>query len=429
MTRTRLGAALVLVLPVVVVGCVTSTIDGEVVAVTGEAIADATVIDAYDDRVSTSSDTAGAFVLDVSGRTVAGRKQSLLRVVASGYAPQVKTVPLRNSVSTYKTRVVMNPVTEVPLDPGSSTVVGTIDTGNGETSFTVTVDGNEESGRVLVYGAAAPGDGPGTMRDIDDPSSRSLQSGGMFYVAIHDEDGAEVHEGIDYAIAMGSFEMAEMEDAGPVQGYSLDADGYWTSLGESGEPGVGPEMIPPAFGWTNCDRSVPTACVRGRLRTGDDANCIGGSVSGSGPSGFTSADTSAPNGEFCITGGFGRPSTLRVGGQAWTVTMPDMWGDCTVPESCAWAGEFTVPPDECGETAELLPEPESAGPGPALDPSCQIAIDQAHDNYDSLYDCSACCGQCADQYFDCLEGNNCSDIDGCASQLSSCFSTCGGCDC
>jgi len=281
----------------------------------------------------------------------------VLRVEKEGFAPQITTVPVKSGVTSYRAEISLTPLQVTPMEPGVGTSTSLTVYGN---EVTVEVEPLSNSGLRLLAAAFEAGDGPGTMRDAADPPSNSLQSGGIFYVQIVDGDGQPLGAVPDIRIKFNPFSLEDMEGAGPLQTYELGSNGYWTAVGPMTAPETGPEMAQRKFGYTNCDRSVRTACVKGIAKAGGGA-CAGAQVNARGPLGFSSADATSADGSFCVSGGYGLSSQIAIGGSSTTVSMPSTWGDCSQPDSCEDIGTLTVPSSACGETKTHSTPPPDAG--------------------------------------------------------------------
>ena len=276
----------------------------------------------------------------------------------------------------------------------------------------------------LQIGGAGAGDGPGTMRDPEDTMDYGLQTGGMFYVAIVDDDGEPWDGDADIQLLMDPYSLEEIDDAGDVNSYSLNEDGMWSQADSLSDPADGAEIEPEFPGWTNCDRSVPLACIKGTVSVTGGGACEGGRLS-SNSAGFASADSSGGKGQFCLDGGSGKTISVSMGGAVvYSGTLGSTPGNCTREETCEDVGQIEV--DDSDVCAEEGPIPPSEDPtsDDSVSPGCADMIEQAHDMFDDMYSGDACSTSCAHAYYDCLAANDCSDYSGCISQLTSCVEGC-----
>ena len=212
-----------------------------------------------------------------------------------------------------------------------------------------------------------------------------------------------------------------MDDAGDVNSYSLDDDGMWTNDGGMGDPDDPDAIDDPNWpGWTNCDRSVPFACVKGTVLVAEGGACQGGRVqlSNLGMASYASTDA---KGNFCINSAYYSNGDLKIYGVTLgNVVFDQEPGNCTREEYCKDVGTFDLTDSEaCGEEGAAPAEEPSN-----VDPSCATIIATARDSWEDIYSGVPCADSCLDIYIDCLEDTNCVDYESCLSAATDCATTC-----
>ncbi|MCU0694813.1 MAG: carboxypeptidase-like regulatory domain-containing protein [Polyangiaceae bacterium] len=410
------------------------SVTGVVTQGMGEPVVGAKVEDLNNPGTSAVTGSDGTFTLKAVTTAAKSGRQLLLQTTKDGFAPQLTSLPHKEGVATYNAPISVVAVQSMPLTPGQAT---TVDVSVYETAVRIQVAPVSTPGLRLLYAAVEAGpQAPGTMQAEEDTPSKSLQSGGIFYVDIVDAAGKSVSAPPNVQFAMSSFQMDDMEGAGPLQSYTMGSNGYWESTGQIGEPASGPVMMSQKFGYTNCDRSVPTACVVGSVAvqgaSGSGAACAGGRISASGPGGFSSFDSSGPDGSFCVAGGKNRQSTLRIGGATTSAQMPDNWGDCSQPSTCATVGAIQVPASACGQAQQQQQNTtpgSDAGPASDCDGDkigaamngCVSAARTCGNGCSECTDeaqCKACGCACASSLVNCVQGSSYAscvvDAEGCA---------------
>lgn len=406
------------------VGCTEITVTGVVETTDGIAVDDAEIVDLYDETHVAESDASGEFAIRAKKVDVGGSKQALLEVRADGFAPQVTPVPHKSNVGQYVVPIRLVPVQETPVIPGEETVLSGSAGGN---AFTVRVEPLSNEGLFLRVAGAGAGEGPGTMRDVDDDPDYGLQTGGMFYVSIVDEEGEEFQGSPRVRIEMAGFSLEEAEGAGGLNSYGLNGDGLWEQDDSLGDPSDGEAFDASFPGWTNCDRSILMSCIRGRIVTESGAACGGGRITASGPGSYESFDSSGEQGQFCVTGGVSQTSSIRVDGiEVSSMMMPSGGGNCTQPDSCLDVGTITVDAETCGELTDPPPGPPDGpeAPDDGVSSWCQDFIDNVHQEFDDIYDGDPCGSACAHDYYDCLAADDCEFADACDDSFHACLETC-----
>ena len=351
---------------------------------------------------------------------------------ANGFAPQVFPVHIRPSTNEYAAMTTMHPLQEATITSGVELVV-TGSVGGG--TYRIIVEATEWNGLTLQHAVAEPGQGPGTMQDMDSGAEMGLQSGGMFWVRIVGSDGEAVSPAPRVWIEMDGLYLPDAIGAGPLNTYRLNGDGFWEVISAmDGSMSGGLIRGDLEQEWGNIDRDISVSCYRGYLTTSGDSVCSGALVTAAGPVGFTSRDFAAQNGEFCVEGGAEQEVLVAIGSATRLVWMPSYTGSCTDPSSCY---QDTVPlvvgQDAC---AEVLDPP---GGGPTFDPDpigdddtggtgipewCQEFIDEYRAVYEGLQS-EQCAYACVDAYASCVEADNCADMYGpCHDTLTSCVMGC-----
>lgn len=305
----------------------------------------------------------GAFEL-----TIAALEPRLVVVVlperaadgAIAHAPTMGIVRTKAGVSEY----------ELPLRVPSVKVFdaasGRIDVGTATAPMTLTAPPGA-TGRFHVTGIDVTGGIP--LEEEGAPPDTRLQSAGMLY--LEPAPGSDVPAG-GFGIELGGAPPASVPDAAPFAVYRLGGSGAWTKLGPSPDLGA----VPPIreFGFWNCDRSVRTACVKGRLKASPGKTCGGRRVLQSGPNGQASQDNAGADGAFCVTGAQANVANVRIGKTRFLGTMPNNPGDCTSPETCADVGEIDVSAADCPRSAGASPSASPRDAGGEGDFSCDAYV-------------------------------------------------------
>ena len=270
----------------------------------------------------------------------------------SGYVSQVVDVPLEPGVFRYNVPVVFQPYTKLDLPAGAERSVELQVMGR---RVRVTIGPLADKAQ-LQYASLPPENGPGMLREAGQPTDMALQSGGMFFLRIQDYGNPDFAPLPAMKIAMDPYDFPEVKDSQPAKAYRLGTDGQWTGGTELASEGTSTVIPADGYGFWNCDRNYRTACLRGKVTSGDSA-CQGARVQvslfGTSYSGSTGSD-----GSYCVNGPQGLSPGIRVGGVArTTANMPSYSGDCTVPDSCGDGPTLDVEKEACAEQQE----PEAAG--------------------------------------------------------------------
>jgi hypothetical protein len=299
-----------------------------------------------DGQTTTTTDATGAFALE--GTVDAAASQAMLDISAAKFAPQLTFVPLKAGVLQYQSPVTMYPLQEQAVQPNQPTTVAVTLMGR---QVQITLPAGTQAGLRVQVAAIDPNEAPpGALRAAGSDPATALQSVGMFYFTVVDENGNPAPPVAGMKVVMAPINAPAIPDAEPFNAWQMNDQGEWANPVALPAPG-GPMMAAfslPQFGFWNADRNFRTACVKGKLKTGA-GSCGGAHVQATGPDGISSFDSSGSDGSFCVMGAQTFASTLKVGGATVPMQMPSSAGGCNAPESCKDIGVVSVPDSACGE--------------------------------------------------------------------------------
>jgi hypothetical protein len=317
------------------------------------------------DEMSAASDDNGLFDVEAAPNP----RDVILHINAPDHAPQVVKVPIKTGVTSYGVPVVMHRIQTVVIGPDdlqTDVFIGDAD---------ATVFFNEPMGQTATLRFVSPPaeDGPGELRFIDGDPNEALQTGGIFWLELLDEDGNPV--GMPGGVVdMDLGGIDDIDGAGDWQGFTFDGDKAQWKDPQDAAAGVPPQLnfVLPPDGYWNAGRPYTTACVRGTVAAGDGGgSCNGAMVSSAGPEGIASKDTIGADGSFCLMGAVGTVTKLHIGSQTFNAPMPAEAGNCSDLPSCNDVGEITVP-NNCALGDELF-TPGSFAIGEACTATSQCA--------------------------------------------------------
>jgi hypothetical protein len=370
----------------------------------------ASVRDTVGTGTAAADPVTGAFriVAEVSpARGVRGTR-ALVEFTAPGHAPFLGSVVVKEGVDRYVLDAQLVALTELAIEAGVENAL-VIPAPNGTIRLSLPPVSNV--GARIRVAAVSAAQSPGELRDAEGDPGQALQSVGMFYVELVGADGVPlpVPNGLNFEALDSPDELPPEAEPQAVLAYRLRDDGQWQAFGDA---------PPREFGWWNADRNFRTACIRGRLQTGD-RSCAGARVTATGPDGVSSNDNSGADGTFCITGAQTFASVLQVGGTTRSLQMPSSAGDCLAPETCLSLGDVPIGAADC-DRSETPPNPPpgdcgfDCGDGTCVSPA--IVCNQIPDCMSGADEDSETCGR---------ESSCCMATQGCRSETGfACRGTC-----
>lgn len=302
--------------------------------------------------MSAASDNNGLFDVEAEPNP----EDVVLQINAPDHAPQIVKIPIKTGVTNYGVPVVMQRIQSLAIGPDD--LQATLFIGDGEAD--VIFDEPMGQAATLRFVSPPPEDGPGELRFVDGDEDEALQTAGIFWLELVDEDGNLV--GMPGGVVdMDVSGPDDIEDAGDWQGFVIDAEkGQWKDP-QMAAAGIAPQLtfVLPPYGYWSASRSYPTACVRGTVAASDaGASCSGAMVSAVGPQGVASKDSVGADGSFCVMGAVATATVLHIGEFQVNAAMPPETGNCDDLPSCNDIGEITIP-DGC-ELVESLDPPNFA---------------------------------------------------------------------
>lgn len=294
-----------------------------------------------------ASDNNGLFNLN----TAPNPDSVLLKVSAPDHAPQVVKVPIKPGVTNYGVPIVMQRIQSLGITPGDMGAQVFLGNGMADIFF------DEPAGdpATLRFVSITPEDGPGELRFIDSDPDEALQSAGMMWFELEDEDGnpVDMPGGI---VDLDVDGIVEIRDAQDWEAFIMDPDdGQWSGV-KTPIDSVGTLLTfeLPESGFFNVDRVFETACIYGTVSMPDEdggmGSCggarvkLGGTIDGVGLSSF---DSIGADGSFCLSGPKALTMRLSVGEAGLNVPMPPNAGSCGNLKNCEDIGEVVVPAGGC----------------------------------------------------------------------------------
>ncbi|HEX2879067.1 MAG TPA: hypothetical protein VHO25_05980 [Polyangiaceae bacterium] len=307
------------------------------------------------DAMSASSDNNGLFDVDAAPNP----EDVVLQISAPDHAPQIVKIPIKTGVTSYGVPVVMQRIQTLAIGPDD--LQANIFIGDGEAN--VIFDEPMGQSATLRFVSPPPEDGPGELRFVDGDENEALQTAGIFWLELLDEDGNLV--GMPGGVVdMDVGGPDDIEDAGDWQGFTMDAEkGQWKDP-QMAAAGVAPQLtfVLPPYGYWAASRPYPTACVRGTVSTSNMSDggdsCSGAMISAVGPQGVASKDSIGADGSFCVMGAAATATVLHIGEYQANAAMPAEPGNCDDLPSCNDIGDLEIP-DGC-QLVESLDPPSFA---------------------------------------------------------------------
>lgn len=303
------------------------------------------------DAMSASTDNNGLFDVDAAPNP----EDVVLQISAPDHAPQIVKIPIKTGVTSYGVPIVMQRIQTLAIGPDE--LAASVFIGDGEAN--VLFDEPMGQSATLRFVSPPAGDGPGELRFVDGAEDEALQTAGIFWLELIDEDGNLV--GMPGGVVTVDVSGAEdLEDAGDWQGYTMDAEkGQWKEP-QMAAAGIAPQLtyvLPPSGYWA-ANRPYKTACVKGTVvasnMSDSGLSCSGAMISAVGPTGVASKDSIGADGSFCVMGAVATATVLHVGEFQVNAPMPAESGTCDDLPSCNDIGEIEIP-DGCQLVDSLDP--------------------------------------------------------------------------
>jgi hypothetical protein len=244
--------------------------------------------------VGVSVTMPGMGLYEVKGRSDPMTTDIDLTITATGFAPQVITVPFKPGVTVYQVPAVLSPLGEAMLMPGETRDL-TPPGGGRPATLRVTAPATPVTIRyALLDGRFLPGQAlrAGSGGEL-------LQAAAVLYL----ENVGAGSFPANTQVALGNASTPPVFGAeGGASAYLLDMQGQWKRPDANGGSFMDtsdPRLLPRSGGfWAIANWTPRPACVRGRVLKPDGAVCPGARLRLLGPDGVTAADSTGADGSF-----------------------------------------------------------------------------------------------------------------------------------
>ena len=297
----------------------------------------------------------GPGLYQVQGRSDPLTTDIDLTITATGFAPQVVTVPFKPGVTQYQVPAVLSPLGEAMLMPG-------------------------ETADLIATGRRAPGDAAGDRPEHAPVHVRFALLDGRYLPgqAIRAGAGGELLQAAaalylenvgagsfpaNTHVALGNASTPAVFGAeGGASAYLLDLQGQWKQPGADGgsfQDTSDPRLLPRSGGfWAIANWTPRPACVRGRVLKPGGGACTGARLRLLGPDGVTAADSTGADGSFCTSAAQQEAAILAVGGTTRTIYVPAApvaGAQCSLTDACTAIGDVTLESaDDCDRPPVLV---------------------------------------------------------------------------
>ena len=281
-----------------------------------------------------------------------------LTITATGFAPQVITVPVKPGVMVYQVPAVLSPLGEALLMPGETRDLTPPGGGRPATLRVTAPPATPVTVRfALLDGRFLPGQ---ALRA--GPGGELLQAAAALYL---EHVGAGSFPA-NTQVTLGNASTPPVFGAeGGASAYLLDMQGQWKRPDASGGSfmdATDPRLLPRSGGfWAIANWTPRPACVRGRILKPGGGVCAGARVRLLGPDGVSAADSTGADGSFCASAAQQEAAILAVGGTTRTVYVPAApvtGAQCSMAstaDACAAIGDITLASaDDCDRPPVLL---------------------------------------------------------------------------